>query len=122
MKRIFFSLALGILLSSAASAQAAPAKQKQGTDKYQKVSGLTTDQQQQLQKIKTDAKIKRDAIQNNTALSKADKNKQIQELNEQEHQQRLAVLTPDQQQQFKQTHKMKAAKPAAKPAAAPAGK
>ncbi|AHF16927.1 hypothetical protein [Niabella soli] len=122
MKRVFFALIAGLLVSSAVAAQTAPAKQKQSTDKYQKVAGLTAAQQQQLQKIKTDAKIKRDAIQNNTALSKADRNKQIQQLNEQEHQQRLAVLTPDQQQQLKQTHKIKAAKPVAKPAPTPAAK
>jgi hypothetical protein len=115
MKKVFLALSLGVLLGITATAQTTPATVKQKIDdKYERVSGITDAQKAKLQQIKADAKAKRDQLKSNTTLSAADKNKQIEALNEQEHQQRLAVLTPAQQQELKQAHK------AAKIIAAPA--
>jgi Spy/CpxP family protein refolding chaperone len=63
---------------------------------------LTDQQKQQFQQINQTFRQQAKAIHNDTSLSDADKKQKLQELRKQSVQQRMAVLTPEQQQKLKE--------------------
>jgi Spy/CpxP family protein refolding chaperone len=63
---------------------------------------LTDQQKQQFQQINQTFRQQAKAIHNDSSLSDADKKQKLQELRKQSVQQRMAVLTPEQQQKLKE--------------------
>jgi Spy/CpxP family protein refolding chaperone len=62
---------------------------------------LTDDQKQQFQQIGRKARQQAEAIRNDSSLSDADKKQKLQDLRKQTMQQRIGVLTPEQQEELK---------------------
>ena len=62
---------------------------------------LTEDQQAQIDKIRSDAKAKADAVNADSSLSGADKQAKIRAIHRDSMKQIRAVLTPEQRQQLR---------------------
>lgn len=95
----------GLLLGSMALAQTAPAQHgahERGQESAFQQLNLTADQQSQMKQMMQDEHAQMQALRSNTSLTPEQKKEQIKQLRESNHQKLMALLTPDQQAQFKQ--------------------
>lgn len=97
----------GLTLAATAWAQAAQAPgqgHKHGRGQAQAFErlNLSQDQKAKLQSLRQTERSQIDEIRNNSSLTDEQKKQQIGDLRKNDHQQLLAVLTPDQQAQLKQ--------------------
>lgn len=75
---------------------------KQSRKERFKELDLTKEQKSKLKEITQSNKAEKETIENNTQLSEQDKKKQLRELQKSQMQKILAILTPEQQEKFKQ--------------------
>lgn len=97
----------GLTLAASAWAQSAQApaeghKQGRGQGRAFERLNLTQDQKTKIQSLRQSERGQIEAIRNNASLTDEQKQQQIRDLRKNEHQQTLALLTPDQQAQLKQ--------------------
>ena len=78
-----------------------PQVDKQSRKERFKELGLTREQKSKLKEIMQANKAAKEAIENNTQLSDQDKKKQLRELQKAQMQKIQAILTPEQQEQFR---------------------
>ena len=78
-----------------------PQVDKQSRKERFKELGLTKKQKSKLKEIMQANKAAKEAIENNTQLSDQDKKKQLRELQKAQMQKIQAILTPEQQEQFR---------------------
>ena len=74
---------------------------KQGRKERIKELDLTKEQKGKMKEIVQSGKAAKEAIENNTQLSEADKKKQLRELQKAQAQKVQAILTPEQREKFK---------------------
>lgn len=94
----------GLLVGSMALAQTAPAQHgahARGPERAFQQLNLSADQQSQMKQIMQDQRTQMQALRANTSLTPEQKKEQIKQLRESNHQKVMALLTPDQQAQFK---------------------
>ncbi len=112
MQKRILALLFSVLLVSTMSLAQAP--QASGTATGAKVGrksasifqrlNLTDDQRTKVQSILQNERSQVQAVRNNTSLTDEQKKQQIHDLRNTDHQQLLAILTPEQQAQLKQLH------------------
>ena len=78
-----------------------PQVDKQSRKERFKELNLTREQKSKLKEIMQANKAAKEAIENNTQLSDQDKKKQLRELQKAQMQKIQAILTPEQQEQFR---------------------
>jgi Spy/CpxP family protein refolding chaperone len=100
-----------LMLTGMALAQTAEAPASAGQGKHARGEGrmfaglnLTPDQKAKVQTIFQSERSQMQALRSNTSLTEEQKKQQVRELRKNNHQQLMAVLTPEQQAQLKQHH------------------
>src|SRR4051812_43047303 len=96
----------GMALAQTAQAPAAAEHGKHGRGEGRMFAGLnlTPDQQAKVQTIMQSERSQMQALRSNTSLTEEQKKQQVRELRQNNHQQLMAILTPEQQTQLKQRH------------------
>ena len=77
-------------------------KGRKGGEKIKKELNLTTDQQNQMKELNQSFKTRKDAIKNNTSLSKEAQIEQLKALHAEKKTKMAAILTPDQQKKMQE--------------------
>ncbi len=109
MRTRFTILIAGLALATTMWAQAGStpvpaerAKHARGPERMFQALNLTDDQKAKVQTILQGERSQIQALRNNTSLTDEQKKQQIRELRKNDHQQLLAVLTPEQQAKMKE--------------------
>jgi len=104
-----------LALSATMLAQAPQVQGAQGARGHAHAAGrvfeglnLTADQKTRLQSLLQEQRSQMQALRNNTSLTAEQKKQQSRELRKTNHEQLLAILTPEQQAQLKQMHQQRA--------------
>lgn len=93
--------ALGVAQTAPAAPQG-PRHARAGHDRVFQQLNLTADQKTQFQQLMQDQRTQMKALRANNSLTPEQRQQQIKALREANHQKMMALLTPDQQAQFKQ--------------------
>ncbi|MGH9522052.1 MAG: hypothetical protein ACRD3E_05940 [Terriglobales bacterium] len=105
-KSVFIFLLSAAIFATAALAQNATADAGQrgmhGPQRAFQQLNLTADQQSQLKQFTQDQRAQMQALRSNASLTPEQRQQQIKQLREANHQKVMGILTPDQQAQFKQ--------------------
>jgi Spy/CpxP family protein refolding chaperone len=94
----------GMSWAQSATTPAPTRKAERGPARMFQQLDLTADQRAKVQSILQSERSQVQALRSNTSLTDEQKKQQVRELRKNDHQQLLAVLTPEQQAKLKQLH------------------